>query len=105
MKYSNALPTEKKISDEILLLQEELQKAHELILLLKTENAQTIKTITHDLASPLQIISMSIEALIGRSPKEHQPMLERMENSAEKMTIILKSLRELVATSRAKYDV
>jgi signal transduction histidine kinase len=92
--------TEKNTNLEIQTLQKELLKAQEtiesyqqMIMDVTDENIQSIRVFTHDLASPLQIISMNLEMLIDNSPAEKQPMLQRMKKSADKMSEIIAALR------------
>jgi signal transduction histidine kinase len=99
MKNTEIL-TEKNTNLEIQSLQKELLKAQEkiesyqqMIMDVTDENIQSIRMFIHDLASPLQIISMSLEMLIDNSPAEKQPMLQTMKKSADKMSEIIASLR------------
>lgn len=80
-------------------LEMELQKALLEIEALVTEKNAILKTFTHDLSNPLQILSMSIESLMDRCPPEVMPTLERMKRASDNMTTIIATLRKLKSTS------
>ncbi|MBC7712284.1 MAG: HAMP domain-containing histidine kinase [Rhizobacter sp.] len=62
---------------------------------LKLENSNNLKHFTHDLANPLQILSMTIESLQDNPPKDITAALERMKRSADNMTTIILQIRKL----------
>jgi multidrug resistance efflux pump len=77
MRNNLVLIDDKDTKIELSELQAELESAlriiesyQETIKALREENNKTIRVFTHDLASPLQIVSMSLEALIDRSAPE-----------------------------------
>ena len=85
---------------------EKMKNYEELIAELKALNASNMKKFTHDLASPLQILLMSIESLEDRTPEEFLPALERMKRSADNMLAIITTMRRLnSATSVQKADI
>ena len=82
----------------------ELIKNYEaLIAELKKENDHNLKTITHDLSNPLQILSMTIESLQDSPPKDLAATLERMRRSTDTMTEIISAIRKLRATAANAY--
>lgn len=112
MKNTESL-TEKNTNIEILSLQKELQKAQDTIESyqqtiadVNDENIQSIRVFIHELANPLQIISMSLERLIENNPVENQPMLQRMKKSADKMSEVMTSLRvSHLNNKQLKHDI
>lgn len=102
MKHGNALSVKQEET-----LEEELRKAQELIAsyqriikIIQEENNRVISDLTHNLSSPLQTASMSVEVLLERSPPEHLALLQRIESSTEKMINIIKSLRNFQVKNR-----
>lgn len=69
-----------------------------LIAQLKAENSSNMKRLVHDLASPLQILMMTIESLESRAPQELAPALERMKRSTDNMLELITSARKLNST-------
>jgi len=81
----------------------ELIKSYEtMIAELNVENNILLRRFTHDLASPLQILSMTIESLESRIPSEMNGTLERMKRSTENMCEILRNVRKLHGTLTPK---
>lgn len=77
----------------------ELIKNYEaLVAELRLENDSNLKSITHDLSNPLQILSMTIESLQDSAPKDLAGTLERMKRSTDMMTEIISSIRKLRST-------
>jgi signal transduction histidine kinase len=93
---------ELKLNETNQELRKELQaallkiKSYEaLISDMQTENSNLVKKTTHDLASPLQILAMTIESLEDKAPKEMIPTLERMKRSTDLMISIITNLRKI----------
>lgn len=74
----------------------EIIKHYEVVIAdLQNENSNNLKKAAHDLANPLQILSMTIESLEDKASKDLLPTIERMKRSTDAMTTILESLRKL----------
>lgn len=74
----------------------EMIKHYEVVIAdLQNESSNNLKKAAHDLANPLQILSMTIESLEDRAPKELLPSIERMKRSTDVMATILEGLRKL----------
>ena len=87
----------RKDLEEALL---EIKKYETLMAEIKEEHKTTIKSFAHDLASPLQILSMTLESIEDKIPTEMSTSLERMQKSCEKMTTIILTLRKLQVLTR-----
>lgn len=70
---------------------------------LRSENSSNLKKITHDMAGPLQILSMTIESLQDRAP-EFGSTLDRMKRSTDHMIEIINTLRKLQKTQIATLE-
>lgn len=76
-----------------------IKNYEELIADLRNSNDNNLKTITHDLSNPLQILSMTIESLQDSTPKDLAGTLERMRRSTDAMTEIIAAIRKLRAST------
>ncbi|NOT78952.1 MAG: hypothetical protein HOP07_08100 [Bacteriovoracaceae bacterium] len=89
------LPPSEKINELSLALAEAETKIAQFQLLLSEmaleHNSQQSQLI-HDFASPLQIISMSLESVISKNP---DPIFETMKRAADKMTKVLSTARQM----------
>lgn len=61
---------------------------------MSSEN-EKLKGLIHDLVSPLQIISMSIETMLNQPSNENKHTFERMKASSDRMVAIVKDMRKL----------
>ncbi len=61
---------------------------------ISSEN-EKLKGLIHDLVSPLQIISMSIETMLNQPSNENKHTFERMKASTDRMVAIVKDMRQL----------
>lgn len=61
---------------------------------MSSEN-EKLKVLIHDLVSPLQIISMSIETMLNQPSNENKHTFERMKASSDRMVAIVKDMRKL----------
>ena len=72
----------------------EIIKHYEVVIAeLQNENSSNLKKLAHDLANPLQILSMTLESIEDRVSSDLTPSVERMKRSTETMTGILKTIR------------
>ncbi len=101
MSIEENLITKSSLTEKNRELQRELDAARDLIRKyegiitdLQSENSNNLKKFTHDLAGPLQILSMTIESLQDRAP-EFTTTLERMKRSTDNMIDIINSIRKL----------
>lgn len=101
MSVEENLISKSSLTEKNRELQRELDAAHELIRKyegiiadLQSENSNNLKKFTHDLASPLQILSMTIESLQDRAP-EFTTTLERMKRSTDNMIDIINTIRKI----------
>lgn len=69
------------------------------------ENVNLLRMLSHDLANPLQILGMSIEALADRVPPELSRLVERMKRSTDAMGQIIFLVRELQAFGAGKKEL
>lgn len=102
----DSLTNTHSLSEQNKQLIRELDRAYELIknyetliAELKKENDHNLKTITHDLSNPLQILSMTIESLQESPPKDLAATLERMRRSTNVMVDIISAIRKLRLTA------
>ena len=93
-------------TDKNSSLQKELDQALErirsyeaIITDLKLENSNNLKTFTHDLSNPLQILSMTIESLQDNPKADTKSALDRMKRSCDNMTSIIFAIRKLRAAT------
>ncbi len=107
MSVEENLITKSSLAEKNRELKRDLDAAMEviknyenLITQLKAENTGNLKKISHDLASPLQILLMSIESLQDRAPAEFSSSLERMKRSADNMLSIITSIRKLNSSTQ-----
>ncbi len=70
-----------------------IAKQEALIKELTTAKEEELKAICHQLASPVQVISMSIESYLLRKQVPTQDSLMRMQNSAESLVKIIEEIR------------
>ncbi|MDD4976321.1 MAG: HAMP domain-containing sensor histidine kinase [Bacteriovorax sp.] len=85
----------KQALHEIKIKEEQLELCY-------SENVKMLRLISHDLANPLQILGMSIEALTDRCPPELSKLVDRMKRSTDTMGQILSLTRELQAFGAGK---
>lgn len=64
---------------------------------LQNENVNNLKKFAHDLSNPLQILSMTLEALQDNSPEGLEMVLFRMKRSTDNMTDIVTVMRKVRA--------
>ena len=83
----------------------EIQTKEQQIELRYNENVNMLRLISHDLANPLQILGMSIEALADRCPPELLRLVDRMKRSTDTMGQILFLVRELQAFGAGKKEL
>jgi signal transduction histidine kinase len=90
--------------DKTKALQKELEDACALVKTyenlmdeLRLENSTNLKLFTHELANPLQILSMTIESLQDRPTQDVTAALMRMKSSTDKMTATILSIRKQLA--------
>lgn len=83
----------------------EIQIKEQQLELRYNENVNMLRLISHDLANPLQILGMSIEALADRSPPELHRIIDRMKRSTDTMGQILFLVRELQAFGAGKKEL
>lgn len=69
------------------------------------ENVNMLRMLSHDLANPLQILGMSIEALSDRVPPELLKIMDRMKRSTDTIGQILHLVRELQAFGAGKKEL
>lgn len=69
------------------------------------ENVNMLRMLSHDLANPLQVLGMSVEALSDRLPPEFSRLVERMKRSTDTMGQILYLVRELQAFGAGKKEL
>lgn len=74
---------------------EVIQNYETLMAQLKSDNNGNMRKLLHDLASPLQILMMTIESLQDRAPEELTPSLERMKRSIDAMIELVTAARKL----------
>lgn len=89
------LPHTEKINELSLALAEaEAKIAHYKLLLseMALEHNSQQSQLIHDFASPLQIISMSLESVMSKNP---DPIFETMKRATDKMTTILSTARQM----------
>ncbi|AUN99735.1 sensor histidine kinase [Bacteriovorax stolpii] len=101
MSTEENLISKSSLTEKNRELQRELDSARALIKKyegiiadLQAENSSNLKKFSHDLASPLQILSMTIESLQDRAP-EFSTTLDRMKRSTDNMIEIINSIRKL----------
>jgi signal transduction histidine kinase len=83
----------------------EIKAKEQLLELRYRQNVNLLKLISHDLANPLQILGMSVEALSDRCPPELLKLVDRMKRSTDTMTQILYLVRELQAFDSGKKEL
>lgn len=88
----------KKALHEIKIKEEQLELRY-------SENLNMLRLVSHDLANPLQILGMSIEALADRCPPELLKLVDRMKRSTDTMGQILYLVRELQAFGAGKKEL
>jgi signal transduction histidine kinase len=59
------------------------------------EDNMRLRAFIHDIASPLQILGMSIESMLDHSSSDQRASLERMKRSTDKMLAIILEFRKL----------
>lgn len=84
----------KELQRELDAALERIKKYEGIIADLRAENSNNLKMFSHDLSSPLQILSMTIESLQDRAP-EFASTLDRMKRSTDNMIEIVNSIRKL----------
>lgn len=85
---------------------EVIQNYEALIAQLKNDNNGNMRKLLHDLASPLQILMMTIESLQDRAPEELTPSIERIKRSIDAMIELITAARKLNSSiSAAKSDI
>lgn len=89
------LPHSEKINElNFALAEAEAKIAHYQLLLseMTLEHNSQLSQLIHDFASPLQIISMSLESVLS---KNSDPIFETMKRATDKMTTILSTARQM----------
>ena len=84
---------------------QEIKIKEEQLALRYSENLNMLRLVSHDLANPLQILGMSIEALADRCPPELLKLVDRMKRSTDTMGQILYLVRELQAFGAGKKEL
>jgi signal transduction histidine kinase len=88
----------KQALHEIKIKEEQLELRY-------SENVKMLRLISHDLANPLQILGMCIEALSDRCPPDLLKLVDRMKRSTDTMGQILSLVRELQAFGAGKKEL
>jgi hypothetical protein len=70
-----------------------IAKQEELISELTLSNSEDLKAVCHQLASPVQVISMSIESYLLRKQSPSQDSLLRMQTAATSLVKIIEEVR------------
>ena len=70
-----------------------IAKQEELISELTLSNSENLKAVCHQLASPVQVISMSIESYLLRKQMPSQDSLLRMQAAATSLVKIIEEIR------------
>ena len=70
-----------------------------------SEINEKLRFISHDLANPLQMLGMCLEAVEDQCPPELLKLITRMKNSTASINQILLSMRELQAANALKMDL
>ncbi len=80
--------------DHITLLNLRLDEALQQLQCMQEDN-QRLRAFIHDIASPLQILGMSIESMLSSPTPEQRASLVRMKKSTDKILIIILEIRKL----------
>ena len=81
------------LQEEVAQLKRLLRESEEK----STEAKLTMRTLCHDLVNPLQILSMSLEVMLEKSPAE--PILERMKRATDKLEKHILEARQIALLS------
>lgn len=106
---SENLKVESALAHKNQQLMQELNSALNIIKyyesqIIELKNTQTahLKKITHDIASPLQILSMTIESLMDSPTGDPGLALERMKRATDTMTEVIRAARKLTLEDSQK---
>lgn len=94
LKASDRLKYEKNLQETIKVVDEELEKQKEMVML----REQLIAVLGHDLRNPLSSIAMAVAILNSSSPSEHALLVSMINQSCNRMKEIVNNIMDFART-------
>lgn len=83
------------VEEQLIAALELIKNYEDIIADLRNTNSNNLKKFTHDLSSPLQVLSMTVESLEDRMPPEFSSSFGRITQAADTMVEIIGEIRKL----------